>query len=90
VRRKFFELHAANGSPIAAEALRRIAGLYAVEWQASGLSAETRLQLRREQAKPVLAELHAWLLATQTTVATGSMPRLPSSTHASTSDGARS
>ncbi len=31
VRRKFFELHAANGSTIAAEALRRIAALYAVE-----------------------------------------------------------
>jgi transposase len=37
VRRKFFELHAANGSPIAAEALKRIAVLYAVEQQAADI-----------------------------------------------------
>ena len=30
-RRKFYEVHQATGSPIAAEALRRIAELYAVE-----------------------------------------------------------
>src|SRR6185312_14669909 len=31
VRRKFYECHGATGSPIAAEALRRIAELYAIE-----------------------------------------------------------
>jgi transposase len=72
VRRKFFELHAANRSPIAAEALRRIGLLYAVEQQASAMNASQRWQLRQEQAKPVLIELHAWLLATRQTVATGS------------------
>ncbi len=72
VRRKFFELHAANGSPIAAEALRRIAVLYAVEQQAAGMASAERLQLRQQHAKPALAELHAWLLATQRSVATGS------------------
>ncbi|SHN45033.1 Transposase [Duganella sacchari] len=72
VRRKFFELHAANGSPLAAEALRRIAALYAVEQQARGMTVEARLQLRQEQAQPALAELNAWLLATQQTVAIGS------------------
>jgi transposase len=30
-RRKFYELHEATGPPIAAEALRRIAELYAIE-----------------------------------------------------------
>ena len=30
-RRKFYEVHQATGSPIAAEALRRIAELYAIE-----------------------------------------------------------
>ena len=30
-RRKFYDVHQATGSPIAAEALRRIAGLYAIE-----------------------------------------------------------
>ena len=72
VRRKFFDVHAANGSPVAAEALRRIGVLYAVEQQGRALDAPARLQLRREQAGPVLAELHAWLLATHTTVAAGS------------------
>jgi transposase len=72
VRRKFFDLHAANGSPIAAEALRRIGLLYAVEQHGSGLAAPARLQLREEQAKPALAELHSWLLGAGKTVATGS------------------
>ena len=42
VRRKFFELHATNGSPIAAEALRRIGLLYAVKQQASAMQAAQR------------------------------------------------
>ncbi len=35
-RRKFYEFHQATGSPIAAEALRRIAALYAVEKRIRG------------------------------------------------------
>ena len=72
IRRKFFDLHAASGSPIAAEALRRIALLYAVEQQAALASAQERLHLRQASAKPALTELHAWLRATQNTVAAGS------------------
>lgn len=72
VRRRFFELHAANDSPIAAEALRRIGLLYAIERQGRELGAPARLQLRQAQAKPVLAELHNWLRATSLTVAAGS------------------
>jgi transposase len=45
-RRKFFDLHAANQSPIAAEALRRIGELYEVERQAQGMDAAGRRQLR--------------------------------------------
>lgn len=30
-RRKYYEVHAATGSPVAAEALRRVAELYAIE-----------------------------------------------------------
>ena len=72
VRRRFFELHAANGSPVAAEALRRIATLYAIEQQAASETAEARLQLRQAQARPVLVELHAWLQTMQQAVAPGS------------------
>jgi transposase len=72
IRRRFFELHAANGSPVAAEALQRIGALYAIEREAAALQPEERLQLRQEQAKPVLAALHAWLLDMQKSAATGS------------------
>lgn len=72
IRRKFFDVHAASGSPVAEEALRRIAALYAIEQQGAGLDPPQRLALRQKLALPVLAELHAWLLATQRAVAAGS------------------
>ncbi|MEB0140133.1 MULTISPECIES: IS66 family transposase [unclassified Undibacterium] len=65
VRRKFFDLHAANASPIAAGALRYIGQLYAIEQQASSLNTTGRQQLRQEQAQPLLRQWHAWLLITQ-------------------------
>lgn len=72
IRRKFFDVHAANGSPVAEQALRRIAQLYAIEQQAADVTPAQRLALCQQQAVPALADLHAWLLATQRTVATGS------------------
>jgi transposase len=72
VRRKFFELHAVNGSPVAAEALQRIGALYAIEHQAADMAAAERLQLRQAQAVPLLADLHAWLQTMQKAVAAGS------------------
>ena len=71
-RRKFFELHVANKSAIAEEALRRIAELYAIESECRELDAAARARVRRERAQPVLMSLHAWLRATRTTVAEGS------------------
>ena len=72
VRRKFFDLHAASSSPVAEQALQRIARLYAIEQQGAGLKQPRRLALRQELAMPALAELHAWLLARQRTPAAGS------------------
>lgn len=72
IRRKFFDVHAASGSPVAEEALRRIAALYAIEQQGAGLDSPQRLALRQRQAMPALAALHAWLQATQRAVAAGS------------------
>ena len=72
IRRKFFDLHAASGSPVAEEALRRIAQLYAIEQDAARMLPAGRLAARQEHAVPALAGLHAWLLTTQRTVATGS------------------
>lgn len=71
IRRNFFKLHQDHGSPIAAEALRRIGLLYAIEREGHELTVLARLQSRQQYAKPVLAELHDWLLATRKTVAIG-------------------
>ena len=71
-RRKFHELQVANQSAIAAEALDHIASLYGVESEAAGLSAEARLMLREQKARPLANELHAWLLKKRLQVPTGS------------------
>jgi transposase len=65
VRRKFFELHAANKSLVAAEALAAIARLYQIERQATGLSAPDRQALRMTEAKPVLDAWRVWLIETR-------------------------
>ena len=71
-RRKFFDLHAANQSPIAAEALRRIAELYAIEAQGRDLDAPARHALRQQQAKPLFDDLQHWLTHTRLNTAPGS------------------
>ena len=63
VRRKFVDVHRAQGSVIAEEAIRRIAELCAVEKAARGLPPEERVRLRQADARPVLDDLEAWLAA---------------------------
>jgi transposase len=70
-RRKFFDLYAANQSPVAAEALRRIGELYDVERQGMSMDAASRLQLRQQEARPRLDALRVWLVQTRITVADG-------------------
>jgi transposase len=70
-RRKFFDLNEAQASPIALEALRRIAALYALEAQGQDMTPEVRTALRQEQAQPLLQSMHDWLLRTRVTVANG-------------------
>lgn len=67
-RRKFFDLHAANKSTIAAEALQRIAAVYGIEQAARGLDADARQAYRQQHAKPKLVEFKAWLDALRPTV----------------------
>lgn len=62
-RRKFHEAHKLNQSEIAAEAVRRIAKLYAIERQVQGFSSQERLQIREAQSRPLLDEFKAWLTA---------------------------
>jgi transposase len=60
-RRKFYEIHQASGSPIAAEALRRIAALYEVEERIRGQSATVRRTIRGHDAKPLIEAMKPWL-----------------------------
>jgi hypothetical protein len=70
-RRKFFDLHAANQSQLAEQALHSIAGLYEVERQARCMSDEERWRIRQEKAAPILEALHAWMLALRDLVPEG-------------------
>lgn len=56
-RRKFFDLHKANQSPMALEALNRIAVVYAIEAEGKDLSIEERQRLRSEKSLPALKNL---------------------------------
>src|SRR6266850_6816903 len=60
-RRYFFEFFEANGSPVAAEALRRIGELYAIEERIRGQSPAHRMAQRRALSKPLVDNLKLWL-----------------------------
>jgi transposase len=59
VRRKFFEL--ADSSPVAAEVLRRIALLYAIENEVRGCSARQRRSVRAERSRVIIDDLRQYL-----------------------------
>lgn len=71
-RRKFFELHVANKSQLAEQALHYIGQLYDIERQVKDLSNEDRKQVRQTQAAPLAHALHAWMLAQRARVPDGS------------------
>jgi transposase len=60
VRRKLFDLHQAHASPIATEAIERIAQLYAIESEIRGRSPDERQRVRDSSSRPLLTSLHAW------------------------------
>jgi transposase len=64
-RRKFFDVHAATQSPLAAEALQRIAALYRIETIVRGQPADVRLATRGVKSAPLFTDLKAWLEKTQ-------------------------
>ncbi len=64
VRRKFFDFHKATSSPIAEDALKRIAELYAVERRIRGKPPGERARIRKADAKPKFEALFDWLQAT--------------------------
>jgi len=61
VRRKFYDLHVAHKSPVAAEAIERIAALYAIEKEIRGHAASERREVRNARARPLLDSLKQWL-----------------------------
>jgi transposase len=62
VRRKFFDLVRAHDSPIAKEALVRIGALYAVEAAVRAAPPPVRCEAREMRSRPLLDELHTWLV----------------------------
>jgi len=61
IRRKFFDLVKAHNSPIAAEAVTRIAALYVIEKQIKGRPPDERRAVRSSQARPLFDDLRRWL-----------------------------
>ncbi|MGD9924957.1 MAG: transposase [Hyphomicrobiaceae bacterium] len=56
-----YDVYEATGSPIAAEALRRIAELYVIEAPIRGRSAAQRKKLRNAKSRPLIAAMKPWL-----------------------------
>ncbi|MGY4473647.1 hypothetical protein ACVILL_001061 [Bradyrhizobium sp. USDA 3364] len=82
-RRGFFELadiekNAREGSkgkpvsPIALEAVRRLDALFEIERAINGRSADERRAVRQERSKPLLDDMHAWLLRERETLSRSS------------------
>jgi transposase len=60
-RRKFYEVQQATASPVAAEALQRIAELYAIETTIRGQTAAARQGVRQAKSLPLATSMKAWL-----------------------------
>jgi transposase len=61
VRRKFYDVHHASASPIALEAMERIAALFVIESSVRGQASERRLAARVQYARSRLDELKLFL-----------------------------
>ena len=71
-RRKFFELHVANKSQIAEQALAFIGQLYEIERMVAGACEQERLRIRQTQSRPVIEKLQRWLQEHRAKVPEGS------------------
>jgi len=63
-RRAFYDIHQANPSPVAAEALERIGALYAIESEIRARPPDQRAAVRQARAGPLLESLREWLRET--------------------------
>jgi transposase len=71
-RRKFFDLHAANKSQVAASALQQLRAVYEIERELKNLAPDERQRIRQMRSKPVLDALHRWMLLTRQKITDGS------------------
>lgn len=62
-RRKFVDLHVADKSQIAGQAIALIGQLYQVEREAQSLTVEERQRLRETRERPIADALYRWMLA---------------------------
>src|SRR5690349_2454490 len=60
-RRKFFDLARLTKAPIAAEAVKRIDVLFAIEREINSLVPQERPRVRQERNRHLIVELEAWL-----------------------------
>ncbi len=60
-RRKLFDLAKVARAPLAAEAVRRIDGIFDAERTINGLPAEQRLALRQTHVAPLVTDLETWM-----------------------------
>jgi transposase len=60
-RRKFFDAHAASGSPVAKEAMERIGELYAIDTALRDVDPDERYRERQRLLVPKLAVFKCWL-----------------------------
>jgi hypothetical protein len=70
-RRKFEELLKNGHSPVAEEAIRRLAWIFWIERQAREATHEERLAIRQAETRPHWDRLHEWLRAERERVADG-------------------
>jgi len=63
IRRKFYDLMEAQCSPVATEAVQRIAPLYAIEKEIRGRPPDERQRVRNTRARPLLDSMRVWLEA---------------------------
>lgn len=71
-RRKLKEVHDRDGSPIAAEGLKRIKAFYKIEKDIRGQSAETRRAVRLEKTAPLMKDFEDWLRTVRSRISTKS------------------
>ena len=61
-RRKFSEIHKSTGCQVSAEALQRIAAIYAIEARIRGTSAQARLDVRQAETQALFDAFKPWLM----------------------------